>query len=34
MDKYLIESINDKYYDKAIFVVGPPGSGKTYITKK
>ena len=34
MDKYLIESINDKYYDKAIFVIGPPGSGKTYITKK
>lgn len=34
MDKYLIESINDKYYDKAIFVVGPPGSGKSFITKK
>jgi len=34
MDKLILESVNDKYYNKAIFVVGPPGSGKTFITKK
>lgn len=33
-EEYLKEGVNDKAVLKAIFVVGPPGSGKTFLGKK
>lgn len=32
--KFLTESINDKGKFKAIFIIGIPGSGKTYTISK